>query len=241
MNLVEKKKQLENNLYDAIMENSSSQVSSAIKAGADPNENIKEKSPLYWAIALKKFNAAKELLTHNAMDNDKTLISKAFNGASGDINLVLMLIRKGANITEFMNDVNLILLLSHSKIINTDKQLELMQEFLNHGYNINNFWKIIHKARTKIQKQIIEFLIKNGIDVNYKVESIRSGQYWSPLVILIDKNDMELVKYLLAHGADINQKVKTGYPKILTPLSYALQRGLTPMAEFLLQHGAKAD
>ena len=230
-------------LYQAILHDSAEEIRNAIQADVDVNAQRDGKSFLFWAIALKKFNSAKILLEHEAIDIDKTLITKAFNGGHGDITLVLSLIRKGADISEFMNDVYISLILRHGHVINKNQQLELMQELINRGYNVNNFWKILHGCHGHIENQaeIIDFFIKNGVNPNYQVNTISPDQYWTPLVILIDQNDTQAVKTLLAKGANINQKLKTGYPRIHTPLSYALERGLTEMAEFLLKHGARID
>lgn len=59
-------KTLQDRLFEAILNNSYSEVRQAIREGADVNQEKDGKSPLLWAVLFQRTNAAKCLINHGA-------------------------------------------------------------------------------------------------------------------------------------------------------------------------------
>ena len=92
---------------------------------------------------------------------------------------------------------------------------------------------------------MIEFLVKNGIDINAQNEKGQTALYFaiskevSMFTTTIQKeqifeNQLDTIKELLKHGADINIKDKFGN----TPLTHAVYRGNIDITKLLLENGA---
>lgn len=62
---------------------------------------------------------------------------------------------------------------------------------------------------TRKQKAVVEFLIKQGADVNFKNEKLNA-----PLMEAIATAYCPMIDYLLRQGADVNVKDKFGYTPI---------------------------
>jgi len=90
---------------------------------------------------------------------------------------------------------------------------------------------LLHKACDKNRKDIVEFLISSGADVNAKEND---GD--TPL-IEASEGYLELVKILVAKGADLNSRDDDGN----TPLHEAASQGHTDVAEYLISKGAEIN
>jgi len=82
----------------------------------------------------------------------------------------------------------------------------------------------------KNQKESLDFLFKNGYDVN--------GEYlgFSNLLIAIFYKRPEMVDVIIKNGADVNKLSKK-----YTPLNYAVKQKQPEIAKMLLNAGAKPD
>lgn len=128
--------------------------------------------------------------------------------------------------------------------------LALIQELINHGYNIhdNNYNSCIWKlAIMKRSQKSLNLFIKNGANPNQSIDISKScrinGAYVTPLFIAITYGNAETVELLLKAGANINQKANTDlYTKSLSglnsPLAYAISTGRSEIIKVLLAHGA---
>lgn len=89
----------------------------------------------------------------------------------------------------------------------------------------------LHYAVYKSHRQIAEFLISNGADVNAKA----SIDGTTPLHWMAMSGQCELMELLISKGANVNARDDLGK----TPLKYATERRYTAIAEILRRHGAK--
>ena len=98
--------------------------------------------------------------------------------------------------------------------------IEAVKEYLAIGVNVNAKDEVyggtpLHFAAYRGRKEVAEFLIAEGADVNAK-----RNNGWVPLHHAANKGHMEVVELLIAADADMNAKDNYGdYGK--TPLDYA--------------------
>jgi ankyrin repeat protein len=81
-------------------------------------------------------------------------------------------------------------------------------------------------------KDVVEFLIEKGADVNIQTQS---GRVLTPLLLASYGGNKEIVELLLANGAEINVKNDAGD----TALDIAKQRNHTEIVELLREHQSK--
>ena len=238
--------QLQEILQKAIMNDSSEDIKKAIKIGADINQEINGKSPLFLAVILKKNNSVEELLNLGAKPNEIYLEQKlVFHAIKlGNIKGATLLIKKGADFSgpidhgvQFHSQNAVTYILSRFDIA-ADGILELLQEIINHGFNIRGANHSTSAWDTAIcyNKDIINFLIKNDANPNQII--LKDKEIWTPLLIAVEYFNIEVVRYLLEAGADINLSGSPLWHGKQTPLSYAILKGDSSMAEFLLSNGA---
>jgi len=96
----------------------------------------------------------------------------------------------------------LLLILKRKTFIQSRMQIEYKKE---HKSNESQIEEHSLKATKKYYYDIIEYLIKNGAEIN---SSNNSGL--TPLICAVDNGDFEIVKLLLESGADIKAKRKDG-------------------------------
>ena len=94
--------------------------------------------------------------------------------------------------------------------------------------------ELIHYAVINKKKDIIEYLLCKGADIN-SLGQANSIVYQSPLFFACENNDKDIIEYLLSKGANVDQEDNIGY----TALVYALNNDKYEIADFLLEH--KAD
>src|SRR5712672_497453 len=83
-------------------------------------------------------------------------------------------------------------------------------------------------------REIVEFLLKNGADVN---AAARNAQKVTALHGAVARRDVEIVKLLLEGGADANAKQERGF----VPLHDAAANGNLALVQLLVSHKARAD
>jgi len=83
-------------------------------------------------------------------------------------------------------------------------------------------------------RAIVEFLLKNGADVN---AAARNVQKVTALHGAVARRDVEIVKMLLEGGADANAKQERGF----APLHDAAANGHLALVQLLVSHKARAD
>jgi len=83
-------------------------------------------------------------------------------------------------------------------------------------------------------KEIMEFLLSKGADINYECPGMRQH---TPLLACIESHSSENMKFLLEKGADVNKADIRGN----TPLIEAVRNDFRDMAMTLLDEGADID
>jgi cytohesin len=92
----------------------------------------------------------------------------------------------------------------------------------------------LHVAARNDHKDVAEFLLANGADINAK----DSNGEFTPLDLALScYHYMDVVELLVAKGADVNARSKQG----LTPLQETAMRGQKDAAELLLTKGADVN
>ena len=97
----------------------------------------------------------------------------------------------------------------------------------------SEIYRPLWDAIKKQQVDIIEGLIRNGIDVNIKAFMNATPLYYAALV----NADVAVLQSLVSHGADINAKADNGS----TPLHEAVMNGDFEAIRFLVSNGADVN
>lgn len=88
----------------------------------------------------------------------------------------------------------------------------------------------LHAAVAGNYEEVVIALLQHKVNVNARSSGVlRAG--FTPLHVAVGRGEMKLASFLIQHGADINARNDAG----LTPGEYALERGFTKLAEWLIQ------
>ena len=200
--------------------------------GADFNrEDKKGRTPLYYAIRLKKKDPF-ELLVKRGADINK-------EDKDGRTPLYYAILFKKKDLFE--------LLLQRGAYINRDdkdwrtplyyaiesKNKDLVKLLVQKGADINREDKggrtPLHMAALYDNKDLIKLLVKRGLDINREDKDGRT-----PLYYAIESKNKDVVELLVQKGADINRKDKGGR----TPLNMAALYDNKDVIELLVKKGA---
>ena len=127
--------------------------------------------------------------------------------------------------------------------------LQLFKEMINHGFNVNDLWEYVDfHCESSIG---LKFLIENGANPNYSIQSDDLKNYsTTPLILAIQSGNLKNINFILNAGANINQKANPSAKVAQTPFSVAVSGAQHPHAcpgsssictgviEFLLERGA---
>jgi ankyrin repeat protein len=83
--------------------------------------------------------------------------------------------------------------------------------------------------------ETLKILLDHGADVDEAVVSPEDIAGFTPLMFAVRDNHEELAKLLIAKGANVNVRANNGK----TPLSLAVEKGYTAMAELLKSAGGE--
>lgn len=225
------KQYLQKKLHEAISNNSSKDIIQAIHLGADVNSCDQ---PVFLAVSLKKIEALKELIQHNAKVNipSLALLPKALE--LSDMETALLLLKNGADFQikrGNKKDFNYTIMSETiyriaNNYIPKLKGLEFIQELIKYGYEINGdeYWSnalnlIFQNCwNTKLDDfvEILNLFIKNGANPNQIIDTseIIADSSWTPLLRAIHwgvnykEKAVMAIKILLDAGANINQKAR---------------------------------
>jgi len=93
----------------------------------------------------------------------------------------------------------------------------------------------LHLAAGRGHKEVVEFLLEHGADVN-----ARSPLHQTALYVAARQGHKEVVELLLEHGADVNAKDARNRTN-RTALHYAAEKGHKKIVGLLLAHGADVN
>lgn len=84
---------------------------------------------------------------------------------------------------------------------------------------------------------VVEFLVKNGADVNQGNRYKLSDDGCTPLIVSSHKGHLSIVQFLVENGADVNQVDSDG----VSPLTIAMYKNQTEVVKFLLKKNANIE
>ena len=116
-----------------------------------------------------------------------------------------------------------------------DGDIDQVKSEISAGADVNSKdrrtgWTLLHIAIRHQRKEIIQFLLDKGADVN-----ARDNTGKTPLHLAVEAGQKDLVEQLIAKGAQVNVMDRTGD----NALSLANKNNQTEIAEILKKNGAQ--
>jgi ankyrin repeat protein len=229
-----------------------------IAGGADVNATQPDgTTPLMWAVNHGEQELISELLKHGAKPTGRNVLgATALTEAieTGDSELVALLLKAGADPNLGNEDDQTPLMLAARQ-----GSMPMVEALVKAGAKINTreefrgqsalMWAVGSNGAGA--GAVTDFLIKHGAEVDFRAAANDWGnqitgepraQYrptggLTPLLYATRSGCLECAKLLLQAGADINRPTPDG----VSPLMNAIDAGNYPIANFLLDQGAKPD
>ena len=168
-----------------------------------------------------------------------------------DLKMVKLLLKKGADpylkgwisfidtisLTQFMYGSCLVTAAGEGKIdilkyLLHNENVPIDDPEINLYDNLENGWSALHWAAAKGNTEVIEFLIKEGANINAPAATDYNQ---TPLLFALRYGKNEAAKLLIDLGADINQK--DGYDN--SPLILAVHNRNKELVKYLIEKGAR--
>ncbi|KAK7426549.1 hypothetical protein QQZ08_007008 [Neonectria magnoliae] len=187
-------------------------------------------SPLYYAIKLHLTDVAISLITEQNINETSSLGRSALGIAcsTGSINIVNVLLEKGANIAVASENgwtpLNMASSNGHVEVVKL-----LLEKGANTAVADNNGWTPLHAASIHGHVEVVKLLLKKGANT-----AVASENGWTPLNMASSNGHVEVVKLLLEKGADTAVADNNGW----TPLNTASSNGHVEVVKLLLKKGA---
>lgn len=163
--------------------------------------------------------------------NDNSYIINSLHYVRGDIRIMELLLKNGANVnaTTFATGQTCLHLCA------MDKDIDGCKLLLKYGasVNIKDFNGISPVCHVLEFYPLLELFINNGLNINEPCEP----QGDSPLISACRCEYIGTVLYLVQHGADINKGNEAG----CTPIIMATIRENIHLVNVLIQHGADVN
>ena len=203
-----------------------------LSEGFDIEEDIKlgkytRLSPLGLALIMESFDSVKWLVEKGANLNVKGNPSFLLAVRYCDEEVIRYLVEEGAKIN----------------VVNAVKSEAFSQALYGHKYE--NL-PLIHKLGHSVEKyggeafrnavddenyEVLDFFIKNGVDINYNAADSVYPFKPTPLCVAARYVDLKMCRYLVENGADVTITEKDG----MRPYSIAVEKGDEEMAEYFKQ------
>lgn len=243
-------------LYLAILNDSPKDIMLAIQAGADINLKENTKSPILFAISLKRVEAAKVLLQYGATVDesiiDIVLSSDILRNSENKSILFSLLEKCGKKLTYKQFRQAMDLYSTHGRPYgNTFTIFDLLRWTDLAGENGKN---IIRESFQKYDAHsMVELFMKNGFNINelwgyvqtHNIQAAKllldNGLYINQLWYQDQVYNVEVIKYLIAKGANPNHKIDYGNGYYYTPLAWSISANHLDAAKELIAAGAKVD
>ena len=204
-------------------------LESALQGGWDIDEPVQigkysEYSPLQLALVMNCLPSVQWLVEHGADLNDEENPSFLLAVRYGNQEIIDYVVAHGANI-HALNCVNV----EAFQAALYGKKYENLQLIHDLGHTVHKYGgKAFRNAITDKNYEVLDFFIRNGVDINYnKPDSVYPFKP-TPLCVAARYVDLLMCKYLVEHGADVTITEKDG----MRPYSIAIEKGDMEMAEY---------
>ena len=238
-------------LFEAVKKADIEQVKRVIAEGADiddkwgdtsatEKEGIADDTPLYYAVDSNNMDMVKLLVEAGADVNAGKWPPLCQAVTENNTAIAEYLIDHGANVNAYPVDNGWG---SLQQTVHVSNSVEMAKLLIARGADINSeIYPVLNSAINQERKDLCEFLIQCGADVNAKDK-------WghTPLYYAIRHDDSYFMNILIARGAEVNIKHPGGYsPHYMhsggeTLLQYAAIGGRTEAVKLLLEAGADID
>ena len=200
-----------------------------LSEGFDIEEDIKlgkytRLSPLGLALIMENFDSVKWLVEKGANLNVKGNPSFLLAVRYCDEEVIRYLVEEGAKI----NVVNAVKSEAFSQALYGHKyeNLPLIHEL---GHSVEKYGgEAFRSAVDDGNYEVLDFFIKNGVDINYNAADSVYPFKPTPLCVAARDVDLKMCKYLVENGADVTITEKDG----MRPYSIAVENGDEEMAAY---------
>ena len=241
-------------LHNAILNDSSAEIKEAVRLGANINETKQNKSPLLWAVLLRKTDAVDALLDLGAKP-DKTLVQHAIDLQAFRIACILVI---RGNL-----DANNLYFFEHQHRSNSHMANLMRILIMNHHLDLADYLAqerpefivncdtLVKELATKfefnraIAAKLLQAIINRGYNVN-NIWTLSEGGNRTSLISGI--YNPGVLSLFIAGGANPNTIIDINYPRPIsggdwkiTPLLKAIDLCNTPAARILINAGADVN
>ena len=184
-------------------------------------------SPLDLALIMESFNSVKWLVEKGVNLNVKGNPSFLLAVRYCDEAVIRYLAEHGAKV----NCVNEVKTEAFSQALYGKKyeNLPIIHEL---GHRVEKYGgQAFRSAVSDRNYDVLDFFIKNGVDINYNAPDTVYSFKPTPLCVAARYVDLKMCKYLVENGADVTITEKDG----MRPYSIAIENGDEEMAEYFKQ------
>ena len=215
-----------------IINGNTSALDEHLLKGFDIEEGIKigkytTLSPLDIALIMESFNSVKWLVEKGVNLNVKGSPSFLLAVRYCDEAVIRYLAEHGAKV----NCVNEVKTEAFSQALYGKKyeNLPIIHEL---GHRVEKYGgQAFRSAVSDRNYEVLDFFIKNGVDINYNAADSVYPFKPTPLCVAARYVDLKMCKYLVENGADVTITEKDG----MRPYSIAVENGDEEMAEYFKQ------
>ena len=184
-------------------------------------------SPLDIALIMESFDSVKWLVEKGVNLNVKGNPSFLLAVRYCDEAIIKYLVENGAKV----NGVNEIKTEAFSQAL-YGKKYENLPIIHDLGHRVEKYGgQAFRSAVSDRNYEVLDFFIKNGVDINYNAADSVYPFKPTPLCVAARYVDLKMCKYLVENGADVTITEKDG----MRPYSIAVENGNEEMAEYFKQ------
>lgn len=216
-------------IVNDILQGNTEALDEHLSKGFDIEEDIKlgkytSLSPLDLALIMESFNSVKWLVEKGVNLNVKNNPSFLLAVRYCDETIIRYLVDSGAKV----DGVNNVKSEAFSQALDGGKydNLALIHEL---GHSVEKYsGQAFRSAVSDSNYKVLDFFIKNGVDINYNAADSVYPFKPTPLCVAARYVDLKMCKYLVENGADVTITEKDG----MRPYSIAVENGDEEMAEY---------